>query len=165
VDEVHLADGSQAQGLISPDSRRGSGSGRPLEYAGIRHENFPGQFYRGELYDIGFSRPETHVGNSPGAYTRSTRSKMAGCVEFAVAYEGHLSGARRLNDRDMGQVSSAGHFEGGEFEHFLLIRGDDGGMGRIEERRVASAERLRRTCAGHGRRFSKRFDTSVGPYG
>ena len=78
--------------------------------------------YRGELYDIGFDRPETHAIEKDG---RLYYALFADRWKGAVVLRGLANGSYRIrdyvNDRDLGSVSRAPGRLPVEFEHFLLL--------------------------------------------
>ena len=78
--------------------------------------------YRGELYDIGFDKPEAHVVQQSGRNYYSFYAKQwQGIVELRGLPTGTYRVRDYFNDRDLGQVSSARNTLQVEFEHFLLI--------------------------------------------
>jgi alpha-galactosidase len=78
--------------------------------------------YRGELYDIGFDKPEAHVVQQSGRNYYSFYAKQwQGVVELRGLPTGSYRVRDYFNDRDLGQVSSARNTLKVEFEHFLLI--------------------------------------------
>jgi alpha-galactosidase len=78
--------------------------------------------YRGELYDIGFDKPEAHVVQQSGRNYYSFYAKQwQGVVELRGLPTGTYRVRDYFNDRDLGQVSSARNTLKVEFEHFLLI--------------------------------------------
>jgi alpha-galactosidase len=78
--------------------------------------------YRGELYDIGFDRPETHAIERDG---RLYYALFADRWRGPVMLRGLANGSYRIrdyvNDRDLGTVSGAPARLPVEFEHFLLL--------------------------------------------
>ena len=78
--------------------------------------------YRGELYDIGFDKPEAHVVQQSGRNYYSFYAKQwQGVVELRGLPTGTCRVRDYFNDRDLGQVSSTRNTLKVEFEHFLLI--------------------------------------------
>ena len=82
----------------------------------------PVGIYRGELYDIGFDKPETHVVEKSGRlyyafYGRNWRG--------AVALRGLTAARYRVrdyfNDRELGEVSSAQNVLQLAFERFMVL--------------------------------------------
>lgn len=78
--------------------------------------------YRGELYDIGFDKPETHAIEKAG---RMYYSLFAPTWADAVTLRGLGSGTFRvhdyLNNRDLGIVSAAHNRLNVSFDHHLLL--------------------------------------------
>jgi len=78
--------------------------------------------YRGELYDIGFDRPEAHVVEKSG---RLYYAFFADRWRGAITLRGLGAGAYRLrdyvNDRDLGTVSAGHNRLDLAFEHALLL--------------------------------------------
>ncbi len=78
--------------------------------------------YRGELYDIGFDKPETHVVEKAG---RLYYAFFAKHWSGEVALRGLQPGTYRIrdyfNDRDLGTVSGIRHRLPATFEGFLLL--------------------------------------------
>ncbi|MGN6423543.1 MAG: alpha-galactosidase [Asticcacaulis sp.] len=84
-------------------------------------KKLPQGAYRGELYDIGFDKPEAHVVEKDGRlHYAFYAEKWRGPVELRG-----LKGAYRVrdyfNDRDLGAVSEAHPHLDLAFEHFLVI--------------------------------------------
>ena len=78
--------------------------------------------YRGELYDIGFDKPEAHAVQQSGRNYYSFYAKQwQGVVELRGLATGSYRVRDYFNDRDLGQVSSARNTLQVQFEHFLLI--------------------------------------------
>jgi alpha-galactosidase len=78
--------------------------------------------YRGELYDIGFDKPETHAIEKSGRlYYALFAERWSG----EVALRGLQPGTYRIrdyfNDRDVGMVSGTRHGLSVAFERFLLL--------------------------------------------
>jgi alpha-galactosidase len=78
--------------------------------------------YRGELYDIGFDRPETHAIEKAG---RLHYAFFAERWSGPVSLRGLPPGAYRIrdyvNDRELGTVSGTDHRLQASFERFLLL--------------------------------------------
>ena len=78
--------------------------------------------YRGELYDIGFDKPETHAVEKSG---RLYYAFFAESWNGEVALRGLQPGTYRIrdyfNDRDLGTVSGATAPAAGGFAGFLLL--------------------------------------------
>jgi alpha-galactosidase len=78
--------------------------------------------YRGELYDIGFDKPETHAIEKSG---RMYYAFFADHWNGEVELRGLKTGSHRVrdyfNDRDLGSVSGAHHRLPVTFERFLLL--------------------------------------------
>ena len=78
--------------------------------------------YRGELYDIGFDKPETHVVERSG---RLHYAFYARSWSGPVALRGLAAGRYRLrdyfNDRELGEVTAPGASVRLAFERFLLL--------------------------------------------
>ena len=78
--------------------------------------------YRGELYDIGFDKPETHAIEKSG---RMYYAFFASRWNGEVALRGLNPGSYRVhdyfNDRDLGAVTDARHQLPVAFENFLLL--------------------------------------------
>ncbi|HYX74394.1 MAG TPA: glycoside hydrolase family 36 protein [Steroidobacteraceae bacterium] len=78
--------------------------------------------YRGELYDIGFDKPETHVVEAAG---RLYYALYARTWSGPVSLRGLTKGRYRLrdyfNDRELGEVAAPGATLPLAFEHFLLL--------------------------------------------
>ena len=87
-----------------------------------KEKMLPLGIYRGELYDIGFDKPETHAVEKSG---RLYYALFAPAWEGQVALRGLKSGTYRVrdyfNDRDLGTVSGPHHQLPVAFERFLLL--------------------------------------------
>ena len=82
----------------------------------------PTGIYRGELYDIGFDKPETHVVEKDGAlYFAFYADKWKGPIAIRGLKQGSYAVRDYFNDRDLGKVSSSRNTLSVAFEHFLLI--------------------------------------------
>ncbi len=84
--------------------------------------------YRGELYDIGFDKPETHAVEKDGKlYYAFYAEHWRGPVELRG-----LSGTHHIrdyfNDRDLGTVSAASPRLDVTFDRFLLIEAQPAGV-------------------------------------
>jgi alpha-galactosidase len=78
--------------------------------------------YRGELYDIGFDAPETHVVQQAGRnYYSFYARQWQGVVELRGLAPGTYRVRDYFHDRDLGKVSDTQNTLQVEFEHFLLI--------------------------------------------
>jgi alpha-galactosidase len=82
--------------------------------------------YRGELYDIGFDKPETHVLEQSGrTYYSFYAPRWSGRVELRGLVPGKYRVRDYFNDRDLGTVSESGPGSRATldmtFERFLLI--------------------------------------------
>jgi alpha-galactosidase len=78
--------------------------------------------YRGELYDIGFDKPETHVVEKSGRlyYALYGRS-WSGPVTLRGLAPGRYRLRDYFNDRELGEVTAAGGPLPLAFERFLLL--------------------------------------------
>jgi len=78
--------------------------------------------YRGELYDIGFDKPETHAVEKSGRlyYALYARS-WSGPVTLRGLAPGRYRVRDYFNDRDLGEVASSGGPLPLAFERFLLL--------------------------------------------
>jgi alpha-galactosidase len=78
--------------------------------------------YRGELYDIGFDKPETHAIDKSG---RMYYAFFADHWTGEVSLRGLAPGSHRVrdyfNDRDLGLVTGAHHRLPVTFERFMLL--------------------------------------------
>lgn len=78
--------------------------------------------YRGELYDIGFDKPEGHVVEKSG---RMYYAFYATSWQGPIVLRGLTAGRYRVrdyfNDRDLGEVTNAGGPLALAFEHFQLL--------------------------------------------
>ncbi|HEY1315403.1 MAG TPA: glycoside hydrolase family 36 protein [Steroidobacteraceae bacterium] len=87
-----------------------------------KEKMLPLGIYRGELYDIGFDRPETHIIEKDGRlYYAFFADRWSG----PVALRGLQAGPYRIrdyfNERDIGTVSGAPARLAVKFERFLLL--------------------------------------------
>ena len=78
--------------------------------------------YRGELYDIGFDKPETHVVEAGGRlyYALYARS-WSGPVSLRGLTKGRYRLRDYFNERELGEVTAPGAALPLAFEHFLLL--------------------------------------------
>jgi alpha-galactosidase len=77
--------------------------------------------YRGELYDMGFDKPEAHVVEKEGRlYYAFYAKSWSGSIELR-GLDGHYALRDYVNDRDLGMVSSASPRLTVAFERALLI--------------------------------------------
>lgn len=87
-----------------------------------KEKMLPLGIYRGELYDIGFDKPEIHAVEKSG---RLYYALFAPAWNGQVALRGLKSGTYRVrdyfNDRDLGTVSGPHHQLPVAFERFLLL--------------------------------------------
>ncbi|OLE47788.1 MAG: alpha-galactosidase [Acidobacteria bacterium 13_1_20CM_3_58_11] len=78
--------------------------------------------YRGELYDIGFDKPETHVVEKSG---RLYYAFYAPSWNGPVSFRGLAAGRYRLRDyfnaRDLGEIAAPGALKQLAFERFALL--------------------------------------------
>ncbi|WP_313166039.1 glycoside hydrolase family 36 protein [Massilia oculi] len=78
--------------------------------------------YRGELYDIGFDKPETHAVEKDGRlYFAFYAKEWSGQVELRGLKEGRYRVRDYVEDRDLGEVSAASNKLKIGFEQALLI--------------------------------------------
>jgi alpha-galactosidase len=78
--------------------------------------------YRGELYDIGFDKPETHVVEKSGrVYYAFYAPSWSGPVELRGLAQGRYRLRDYFNERDLGEVASAGAALQLAFERFLVV--------------------------------------------
>jgi alpha-galactosidase len=82
--------------------------------------------YRGELYDIGFDKPETHVVEQSGrTYYSFYAPRWSGRVQLRGLAPGKYRVRDYCNDRDLGTVTESGSGSSATldvaFERFLLI--------------------------------------------
>ena len=78
--------------------------------------------YRGELYDIGFDLPETHVVEQDGKmYFAFYAKKWDGVVSIRGLQNGEYTLHDYFNDKDLGKVSRARNHINVSFERFLLL--------------------------------------------
>lgn len=82
----------------------------------------PKGHYHGELYDIGFDKPETHAIAKDGRmYYALYAARWAGPVELRGLEAGSYALRDYFNDRDLGTVSAANKRVSVSFERFLLL--------------------------------------------
>jgi alpha-galactosidase len=78
--------------------------------------------YRGELYDIGFDKPETHVVEKSGRlYYALYARAWSGPVSFRGLAAGRYRVRDYFNGRDLGELAAPGESLPVAFEHFLLL--------------------------------------------
>ncbi len=78
--------------------------------------------YRGELYDIGFDRPETHTIEKDGRlYYAFFADRWSGPVGLRGLGAGPYRIRDYVNERDLGTVSGAPALLPVTFERFLLL--------------------------------------------
>ncbi|WP_208276793.1 glycoside hydrolase family 36 protein [Massilia oculi] len=78
--------------------------------------------YRGELYDIGFDKPETHAVEKDGRlYFAFYAKEWSGQVELRGLKEGRYRVRDYVEDRDLGEVSASSNKLKIGFEQALLI--------------------------------------------
>ena len=78
--------------------------------------------YRGDLYDIGFDKPETHaVERSDRMHYALYADRWQGLVQLRGLHAGTYRVRDYFNDRELGTVSSSQNTLAVAFEHFLLI--------------------------------------------
>jgi alpha-galactosidase len=78
--------------------------------------------YRGELYDIGFDKPETHVVEKSGRlYYAFYARAWSGPVSLRGLAPGRYRVRDYFNERDLGEVAAPGASLPLAFEHFLLL--------------------------------------------
>ncbi|MCB0283526.1 MAG: alpha-galactosidase [Calditrichaeota bacterium] len=83
----------------------------------------PKGHYLGNLYDIGFDKPETHVVKKGDAYFYAFYEKeFAGRLEIRGLENGKYNVTDYVAGKDLGQVSSDDPFLETEFSDYLLIR-------------------------------------------
>jgi alpha-galactosidase len=81
--------------------------------------------YRGDLYDIGFDKPETHaILKSGRIYYSFYAPKWQGAVQLRGLESGTYRVRDYFNDRDLGTVSASDNSLHVAFEHFLLIEAE-----------------------------------------
>lgn len=87
-----------------------------------REKMLPLGTYRGELYDIGFDKPETHAIEMPdGLYYAFFAPHWSGDVVLRGLNAGTYRVRDYFNDRDIGLVSGGHHRLPVSFERFLLL--------------------------------------------
>jgi alpha-galactosidase len=79
--------------------------------------------YRGELYDIGFDKPEAHAIAKDGAmYYAFYAPTWNGKVQLRGLAAGRWKVRDLFNDVDLGAVDAASNSIDARFERFLLLR-------------------------------------------
>jgi len=87
-----------------------------------REKMLPSGLYRGELYDIGFDKPEAHAVEKDGKlYYAFYAVRWKGVIELRGLGEGAYRVRDYVNDRDLGVVSGARKTIDTAFEHALLL--------------------------------------------
>jgi alpha-galactosidase len=87
-----------------------------------REKMLPSGRYRGELYDIGFDKPEAHAVEKDGKlYYAFYAVRWKGVIELRGLGEGAYRVRDYVNDRDLGVVSGARKTIDTAFEHALLL--------------------------------------------
>lgn len=87
-----------------------------------RDKMLPKGIYRGELYDIGFDRPEGHAVEKDGRmYFAFFAPRWSGPVEIRGLGAGEYQLRDYVNDRALGPVSAGRNRIHASFEHALLI--------------------------------------------
>jgi alpha-galactosidase len=88
--------------------------------------------YRGELYDIGFDLPETHVVEREGRmYFAFYAKTWSGVVSIRGLQDGEYTLHDYFNDRPLGKVSRARNLVNVAFERFLLVEATPVGAGAV----------------------------------
>lgn len=89
----------------------------------LYHEKMlPTGIYRGELYDIGFDRPEAHAIEKDGRlYYGFFADRWSGPVNLRGLRSGTFRIRDYVNERDLGTVSESNTNLNVTFEHFLLL--------------------------------------------
>jgi len=78
--------------------------------------------YRGELYDIGFDRPEAHAIEKSGRmYYAFFADRWSGPVSLRGLSSGTFRIHDYVNERDVGTISDLNTRLHVNFEHFLLV--------------------------------------------
>ena len=78
--------------------------------------------YRGELYDIGFDKPEAHAVEKDGRlYYAFYADRWTGPIELRGLGQGRYHLTDYYNDADIGHVSAAAPHINASFERFLLV--------------------------------------------
>jgi len=87
-----------------------------------KNKMLPTGLYRGELYDIGFDFPETHVVERDGKlYFAFYAQQWRGVIAIRGLRDGEYALHDYFNDRAVGQVSRARNHISVSFDHFLLL--------------------------------------------
>lgn len=87
-----------------------------------RDKMLPKGIYRGELYDIGFDRPEGHAVEKDGRmYFAFFAPRWSGPVELRGLGAGEYQLRDYVNDRSLGPVSAGRNRIHASFEHALLV--------------------------------------------
>jgi alpha-galactosidase len=78
--------------------------------------------YRGNLYDIGFDKPEAHAIQKDGRmYYAFYAGQWHGRVDLRGLEHRHYTVRDYFNDVDLGQISAGGHHLDVSFKRFLLL--------------------------------------------
>lgn len=82
----------------------------------------PRGIYRGELYDIGFDKPETHVVEKSGhLYYAFYARRFTGTVTLRGLGAGRYRVRDYFNDKDVGEVAGANNRLHTAFDRFLML--------------------------------------------
>jgi alpha-galactosidase len=82
----------------------------------------PTGIYRGELYDIGFDKPETHVVQKAGRFYYALYARtFSGSVPLRGLAAGRFRVRDYFNDRELGEVSAEQHSLHVDFAGSLLL--------------------------------------------
>jgi len=124
VDQVHLAGGSETEGFVSAHAGKRTCMA-PLDRL-YKEKMLPLGTYRGELYDIGFDRPETHAIEKDGRlYYAFFADRWAARWNFGVCAPARTDPRLFQRTRLGHRVRRAMH-AAGSFERFLAPRGHSG---------------------------------------
>jgi alpha-galactosidase len=81
--------------------------------------------YQGQLYDIGFDRPEGHAISKDGAmYYTFYAPSFAGPIQLRGLSAGRWRVRDLFNETDLGTVDAAAATLNARFERFLLLRAE-----------------------------------------
>jgi alpha-galactosidase len=87
-----------------------------------REKMLPAGRYRGDLYDIGFDKPEGHAVEKDGKlYYAFYAKQWQGAIELRGLGPGAYRARDYFNDRELGTVTGRNQTIHAAFEHFLLI--------------------------------------------
>jgi len=96
-----------------------------------RANMLPKGIYRGELYDIGFDKPEAHAVEKDGVMHYAFYAEKGKPWSGAITLRGLGKGSYRLTDsftgRSLGTATAADNMISASFEHFLLVRATPSG--------------------------------------